>query len=63
MSQFDDTSDMSSDTGIQESFEQVQGGVSGGLYSVDDEDQPGAEDFMLDRGLDDPLDEGYSPPE
>jgi hypothetical protein len=34
-----------------------------GEYSVDDEDQPGAEDFLDDRGLDDPLDEGYSPPE
>jgi len=34
-----------------------------GQQSVDDEDQPGAEDFMLDRGLEDPLDEGYSPPE
>lgn len=36
---------------------------SSGVFSVDDEDQPGAEDFMLDRGIDDPLDEGYSPPE
>src|SRR5690242_19578934 len=34
-----------------------------GEQSVDDEDQPGAEDWMLDRGLEDPLDEGYSPPE
>jgi hypothetical protein len=34
-----------------------------GTQSVDDEDQPGAEDWLLDRGLDDPLDEGYSPPE
>ncbi len=34
-----------------------------GEQSVDDEDQPGAEDWLLDRGLDDPLDEGYSPPE
>jgi hypothetical protein len=34
-----------------------------GSYSVDDEDQPGAEDTLSDRGLDDPLDEGYSPPE
>jgi hypothetical protein len=34
-----------------------------GQQSVDDEDQPGAEDFMLDRGLEDPLDEGYSPPD
>jgi hypothetical protein len=34
-----------------------------GSYSVDDEDQPGAEDTLDNRGLDDPLDEGYSPPE
>ncbi len=36
-----------------------------GGYSVDDEDQPqGDGDSMTDnRGLDDPLDEGYSPPE
>ncbi len=34
-------------------------------YSVDDEDQPqGSGDSMVsDRGLDDPLEEGYSPPE
>lgn len=34
-------------------------------YSVDDEDQPqGTGDSLVsDRGLDDPLDEGYSPPE
>ncbi len=34
-------------------------------YSVDDEDQPqGAGDSLVsDRGLDEPLDEGYSPPE
>lgn len=32
-------------------------------YSVDDEDQPGAEDFMDDDDLEDPLDRGYSPPE
>ena len=35
-----------------------------GDYSVDDEDQPGAEDFMLDdEGMEDELDRGYSPPE
>jgi len=34
-----------------------------GEQSVDPEDQPGAEDWLDDRGLDDPLDEGYSPPE
>jgi hypothetical protein len=33
-------------------------------YSVDDEDQPGTgEGTSSDRGLEDPLDEGYSPPE
>jgi hypothetical protein len=31
-------------------------------YSVDDEDQPGAES-TLDDDLDDPMDRGYSPPE
>lgn len=33
-------------------------------YSVDSEDQPqsGGDDLVEDRGLDDPLDEGYSPP-
>ncbi|WP_426560511.1 DUF5709 domain-containing protein [Angustibacter sp. McL0619] len=36
---------------------------SSGVFSVDDEDQPGAEDNLDDRGLVDPLDEGYSPPE
>ena len=35
-----------------------------GDYSVDDEDQPGAEDFLLDEeGMKDELDRGYSPPE
>ena len=33
-------------------------------YSVDDEDQPGTgEGTTSDRGLEDPLEEGYSPPE
>jgi len=34
-------------------------------YSVDDEDQPqsSGDSMTGDRGLDDPLDEGYSPPE
>jgi hypothetical protein len=33
-------------------------------YSVDDEDQPGTGDGTTpDRGLEDPLEEGYSPPE
>lgn len=32
-------------------------------YSVDDENQLPQEDTLLDRGVDDLLDEGYSPPE
>jgi hypothetical protein len=34
-------------------------------YSVDDEDQPqsGGDDLVEERGLTEPLDEGYSPPE
>ena len=56
MTQYDDSS---SETDI----ERTTDGVELGAYSVDDEDQPGAESFLLDRGLDDPLDEGYSPPE
>lgn len=34
-------------------------------YSVDSEDQPQStgDDLTADRGLEDPLDEGYSPPE
>ncbi|GAA0611514.1 hypothetical protein HPO96_22195 [Kribbella sandramycini] len=34
-----------------------------GSYSVDDEDQLQASDTLNDRGVDDLLDEGYSPPE
>ena len=34
-----------------------------GTYSVDDEDQLQSEDTLVDRGVDDILDEGYSPPE
>src|SRR5512139_3856306 len=34
-----------------------------GEYSVDDEDQLQPEDSLLDRVVDDALDEGYSPPE
>lgn len=34
-----------------------------GSYSVDDEDQLQAEDTLNDRGVDDVLDEGVSPPE
>lgn len=32
-------------------------------YSIDDDDQLTQEDTLLDRGVDDLLDEGYSPPE
>lgn len=32
-------------------------------YSPEEEDQLSAEDALLDRGVDDLLDEGYSPPE
>lgn len=32
-------------------------------YSADDEDQLSQEDSLVDRGVDDLLDEGYSPPE
>lgn len=34
-----------------------------GSYSLDDEDQFEAADTLVDRGVDDVLDEGYSPPE
>ncbi len=34
-----------------------------GEFAVDDEDQQQAEDSLVDRGVDDALDEGYSPPE
>jgi len=39
------------------------GPESMGSYSLDDEDQLQAEDTLDDRGVDDLLDEGYSPPE
>ena len=32
-------------------------------YSVDEDDQLQPEDTLVDRGVDDVLDEGYSPPE
>ncbi len=37
--------------------------TSAGEYSRDDDDQLQAEDTLVDRGVDDVLDEGYSPPE
>jgi len=36
---------------------------SAGQYSVDDDDQLSQEDTLIDRGVDDLLDEGYSPPD
>ena len=39
------------------------GSESMGSYSLDDEDQLQPEDTLDDRGVDDLLDEGYSPPE
>ena len=36
---------------------------SAGEYSLDEDDQLQPEDTLVDRGVDDVLDEGYSPPE
>ena len=36
---------------------------SAGEYSVEDDNQLQPEDTLIDRGVDDALDEGYSPPE
>lgn len=44
----------SNDSGDRESY---------GGYSVDDENQLQSDDTLVDRGVDDALDEGYSPPE
>lgn len=38
-------------------------GPAAGEYSRDDDDQLQPEDTLVDRGVDDILDEGYSPPE
>ncbi len=38
-------------------------GPAAGQYSVDPENQLQPEDTLVDRGVDDMLDEGYSPPE
>ena len=38
-------------------------GPAAGEYSRDDDDQLQPEDTLIDRGLDDALDEGFSPPE
>ena len=37
--------------------------ASAGEYSVDEDNQLQPEDTLVDRGVDDVLDEGYSPPE
>ncbi|KWX25330.1 hypothetical protein AFM11_03330 [Mycolicibacterium wolinskyi] len=34
-----------------------------GAYDIDDDDQLTQEDTLIDRGVDDLLDEGYSPPD
>lgn len=39
------------------------GGAAPGEYSGDDDNQLQQEDTLIDRGVDDVLDEGYSPPE
>lgn len=38
-------------------------GPASGEYSTEDENQLQQEDTLIDRGVDDTLDEGYSPPE
>jgi hypothetical protein len=38
-------------------------GPAAGEYSADDDNQLQPEDTLIDRGIDDTLDEGYSPPE
>ena len=38
-------------------------GPASGEYSVEDENQLQPEDTLIERGIDDALDEGYSPPE
>jgi hypothetical protein len=45
------------------SDQESTGPESLGSYSLDDEDQLQPEDTLDDRGVDDLLDEGYSPPE
>ncbi len=50
-----------SNDGIDESYSGEDLDTDMGSYSVDDEDQLQAEDTLVDRGVDDVLDEGYSP--
>ncbi len=40
-----------------------EAGPAAGEYSVEDDNQLQPEDTLIDRGMDDILDEGYSPPE
>ncbi|MEO9152917.1 MAG: DUF5709 domain-containing protein, partial [Lapillicoccus sp.] len=50
-----------SDNGIDESYSGEELNTDTGSYSLDDEDQLQPEDTLVDRGVDDVLDEGYSP--
>lgn len=52
-----------SDNGIDESYSGEELNTDTGSYSLDDEDQLQAEDTLVDRGVEDTLDEGYSPPD
>ncbi|MEO3938120.1 DUF5709 domain-containing protein [Dermatophilaceae bacterium Soc4.6] len=49
--------------GSDESYSGEELNTDTGSYSLDDEDQLPAEDTLVDRGLEDSLDEGYSPPD
>jgi hypothetical protein len=40
-----------------------EAGPAAGEYSIEDDNQLQPEDTLIDRGMDDMLDEGYSPPE
>jgi hypothetical protein len=46
-----------------ESYSAEELNTDTGSYSLDDEDQLESEDTLVDRGVDNVLDEGYSPPE
>jgi hypothetical protein len=46
-----------------ESYSAEELNTDTGSYSLDDEDQFESEDTLVDRGVDNVLDEGYSPPE
>lgn len=50
-----------SDDGIDESYSGEDLDTDTGSYSLDDEDQLQPEDTLVDRGVKDALDEGYSP--